>query len=64
MARIRERRWEKLRAYAIRHRRGFTLDAEIRPVHAAPRWMRLIAAPVCIEDRAVRLQGLKFVAPD
>ena len=55
---------EKLRAYAIRHRRGFTLDVEIRPVHAAPRWMRLIAAPVCIEDRIVRLQGLKFVVPD
>lgn len=55
---------EKLRAYAIKHRRGFTLDVEIRPAHATPRWMRLIAAPVCIDDQIVRLQGLKFVVAD
>lgn len=51
---------ERLRAYALRHRRGFTLDAEIRPAGAASRWMRLIAAPVCRNGRAVRLQGLKI----
>jgi PAS domain-containing protein len=55
---------EKLRAYAIRHRRGFTLDAEIRPATGAPRWMRLIAAPVCAGDMVVKLQGLKFLLPD
>lgn len=55
---------EKLRAYAIKHWRGFTLDVEIRPVHAAPRWIRLITAPVCADDHIVRLQGLKFVVPD
>lgn len=55
---------EKLRAYAIKHRRGFTLDVEIKPATAAPRWMRLIAAPVCIDDRIVKLQGLKFIVPD
>ncbi len=55
---------EKLRAYAIRHRRGFTLDVEIRPATASPRWMRLIAAPVCIDDRIVKLQGLKFIVSD
>jgi hypothetical protein len=38
---------EKLRAYAIKHRRGFTLDVEIKPAQAPQRWMRLIAAPVC-----------------
>ena len=54
---------EKLRAYAIRHRRGFTLDAEIRPATGAPRWMRLIAAPVCAGDAVVKLQGLKFLLP-
>ena len=54
---------EKLRAYAIRHRRGFTLDVEIRPALAARRWMRLIAAPLCIGDQVVRLQGLKFIVP-
>lgn len=54
---------EKLRAYAIRHRRGFTLDAEIRPMQGARRWMRLIAAPVCAGGAVVRLQGLKFLVP-
>ena len=42
---------EQLRAYAIRHKRGFTLDVEI---HAAAvgerRWVRLIGAPVCEGD--------------
>lgn len=54
---------EKLRAYAIRHRRGFTLDVEIKPARAPRRWMRLIAAPVCADDDVVRLQGLKFIVP-
>ncbi len=54
---------EKLRAYAIKHRRGFTLDVEIRPAQAPRRWMRLIAAPVCAGDSIVRLQGLKFLVP-
>lgn len=50
---------ERLRAYAIKHRRGFTLDTEIRPAGGRSHWMRLIAAPVCDGDRVVRLQGLK-----
>jgi len=50
---------EQLRAYAIRHRRGFTLDAELRPANGGQRWMRLVAAPVIEEGRVVRLQGLK-----
>ena len=54
---------EKLRAYAIKHRRGFTLDVEIQPAEGQRRWMRLIAAPVCIGDQVVKLQGLKFLAP-
>ena len=54
---------EKLRAYAIKHRRGFTLDVEIQPAQARRRWMRLIAAPVCADDRVVKLQGLKFFVP-
>ena len=52
---------ERLRADAIRYKRGFTLDAEIQPATGERRWMRLIAAPVCEGDRAVRLHGLKFV---
>lgn len=54
---------EKLRAYAIKHRRGFTLDVEIRPALSARRWMRLIAAPVCVDGIVVKLQGLKFIVP-
>lgn len=54
---------EKLRAYAIKHRRGFTLDVEIQPAQAPRRWMRLIAAPLCVDDRVVKLQGLKFLVP-
>lgn len=54
---------ETLRAHAIKHRRGFTLDVEIRPAAAPARWMRLIAAPVCVDDVIVKLQGLKFIVP-
>lgn len=50
---------EKLRAYAIRHRRGFTLDAELRPAGGGRRWMRLVAAPVIEDGRVIRLLGLK-----
>ena len=52
---------ERLRAYSIRHRRGFTIDIEIRPVTGDNRWVRVIAAPVVSEDRAVRLHGLKLI---
>jgi PAS domain-containing protein len=52
---------ERLRAYAIKHRRGFTLDAEIRAISGERRWMRIIGAPVCEADRAVRLHGLKLI---
>ena len=51
---------ERLRTYAIKHRRGFTLDVEIRLVNAGTRWMRLIAAPVCLDGQAIRLHGLKL----
>lgn len=50
---------ERLRAYAIKHRRGFTLDAQIAPVAGRCRWMRLMAAPVYEGQRVVRLHGLK-----
>ena len=52
---------ERLRAYAIAHKRGFTLDAQISPHHGEGRWMRLIAAPICDGDRVIRLQGLKLL---
>jgi PAS domain-containing protein len=52
---------ERLRAYSIKHRRGFTLDVEIRAAIGECRRMRLIAAPICAADRAVRLHGLKLI---
>jgi PAS domain-containing protein len=50
---------ERLRAYSITHRRGFTLDAQILGPDARYRWMRLVAAPVCVGDQVVRLVGTK-----
>ncbi len=50
---------ERLRAYAIRHRRGFTLDVELRPADGARRWMRIVGAPVCRNYHAIRLHGFK-----
>jgi PAS domain-containing protein len=52
---------EGLRADAIRHKRGFIVDAEIRPGHAKRRWMRLIALPDCENGVVVRLRGLKQI---
>lgn len=54
---------ERLRAHAIAHRRGFTLDVEIGPAGAASRWIRLIAAPVCDGDTVVALHGYKCLLP-
>lgn len=52
---------ERLRAYAIKHKRGFTLEALIVPAGGVRRWMRLIAAPICDGDSVVRLHGLKQI---
>lgn len=52
---------ERLRSYAIRHCRGFTLDVDIRPAVGEGRRMRLIGMPVCEGDQAVRLHGLKLI---
>jgi hypothetical protein len=53
---------ECLRAYALKHRRGFTLDVDIHPAGGGggARRMRLIAAPVMEGGRVVKLHGLKF----
>lgn len=50
---------EELRDYAIRHQRGFTLDARIRRLNGEERWMRLNAMPFMCERRVVRLFGTK-----
>jgi hypothetical protein len=53
---------ERMRAHAIRNRRGFTLDVEISAsAIGEARRVRLIAAPVCEGDRPVRLHGLKLL---
>ena len=53
---------ERLRAHAIRHRRGFTLDIEVRAAAVGEvRTVRLITAPVCEGNRVVRLHGLKLI---
>lgn len=51
---------EALRAHAIRHRRGFTVDTEIRRPDGAHRWMRLSAVPVLDGRKVVLLRGLKL----
>ncbi len=53
------RAMETLRAYAIRHHRGFTLDAQIRTTGGDRRWMRLSAVPVLQEGKVVKLTGVK-----
>jgi len=52
---------ERLRAYAIRNKRGFTLDVEICSAVGDQRLMRVIAAPELDGDRAVRLHGVKLI---
>jgi hypothetical protein len=55
-------RMERLRAHAIRHRLGFTLDVEIRAAGVGQvRHVRLIGAPVYEGDVAVRIHGLKLI---
>lgn len=51
---------ERLRAHAIKFRRGFTLDVEVGPPAGQRRWLRLIAAPVLAGNRVVALEGLKL----
>lgn len=51
---------ERLRSHAIKHRRGFTIDVQIRVWGSLDRWMRLIATPLCEGGRVTRLQGLKL----
>lgn len=54
-------RMEQLRAHAIKHRRGFTIDVEIRAAIGEDRWVRLVAAPVCSGARVTHLRGLKLI---
>jgi PAS domain S-box-containing protein len=51
---------EELRAHAIRHKRGFTVDVELRQPDGDERWMRLSAVPVLGNGKVVRLCGLKI----
>lgn len=50
---------EQLRKHAIRFRRGFTVDVELRQPSGDTRWMRLTTAPILRGDKVVRLRGMK-----
>lgn len=52
---------ERLRAHSIKHRRGFTIDIEVRAATGETRSVRLVAAPVCESGRVTRLHGLKLI---
>ncbi|WP_323809640.1 diguanylate cyclase [Sphingobium baderi] len=54
---------ERLRAYAIRHRRGFTLDVDIDRADGGRCAMRLIGAPVIVGNAVIGLHGVKQVLP-
>ena len=56
---------ERLRSYAIRHKRGFTLDVDIHQADGMGECaMRLIAAPVLNEvDDVIGLHGVKQLLP-
>ena len=56
---------ERLRDYAIRHKRGFTLDVDINQADGQGRCaMRLIAAPVLdAAQQVVGLHGVKQLLP-
>lgn len=56
---------ERLRAYAIRHRRGFTLDVDINQADGGGRCaMRLVAAPVLDDTgEVIALHGVKQLLP-
>jgi PAS domain S-box-containing protein len=50
---------QSLREHAIKHRRGFTMDAMIRRADGEARWIRLTAMPVMRGGKVVRLVGTK-----
>jgi hypothetical protein len=52
---------DRLRDHAIKTKRGFTIDAEIRPAVGGKRWMRLVGVPVCENNRVSRLHGIKLI---
>lgn len=56
---------ETLRAYAIRHRRGFTVDVDIDQADGGGRCtMRLVAAPILDDGgKTVALHGVKQLLP-
>lgn len=49
---------DRLRAHAIRHRRGFTIDTQLDAPGRPPRWIRVIAMPEVEGGRTVRLVGV------
>ena len=55
---------ERLRAYAISHKRGFTLDVDIDRADGGRCAMRLVAAPVLgAQGEVIALHGAKQLLP-
>jgi len=50
---------ERIRTYAISHKLGFLLDAEISPEGADNRWIRLLAISILSRGVVVGVHGLK-----
>src|SRR5690606_11974167 len=51
---------QHVRDFALRHRLGFVLDAEIAPESLGRQWIRILAVPVAdASGRIVRLHGMK-----
>ena len=51
---------ERVRAYALKRKLGFIIDAEIRSDRGAHRWIRVMALPILgRHGRVVALHGLK-----
>jgi hypothetical protein len=51
---------ERIRSEAIKQKKAFVIDAEMRPGHGtAGHWMRLIGAPVVEYGDVVALEGFK-----
>ncbi len=50
---------ERLRAHAIRHRRGFTLDTHLQVPGEPTRWVRVVVVPQVVDGRVATLTGLQ-----
>jgi hypothetical protein len=50
---------EGVRAYSLRHKNGFLLDATILGSRKGSRWIRVLAVPIVAASQVIGLHGLK-----